>query len=110
MSAATCGVRYVRKPVPDIASLIRATLAANAGTHSTKHYAHDIRFRIPDALRCAVPLRRAGTHPRRDGCSFVARMERSAIRDASKCSRDEPPDCASLHPGLYGDMVVKRRD
>jgi hypothetical protein len=41
--------------------------------------------------------------------SVVARMERSEIR-GRKCSHQRFPDFASLHPGLYGDMVVKRRD
>src|SRR6266446_4900238 len=30
-----------------------------------------MRFRVPDAMRCAVPLRRAGTHPHRDGRSYT---------------------------------------
>ena len=37
--------------------------------------------------------------------NIVARMERSEIREQTPA-----PDFAALHPGLYGDMVVKRRD
>jgi hypothetical protein len=32
---------------------------------------HDMRFRVPDAMWCAVPLRRAGTHPHRDDLIYT---------------------------------------
>jgi hypothetical protein len=53
---------------------------------------------------CAARMRKCGCLKIVD--QFVARMERSAIRD-KRFSISSPPDCAALHPG-YEDSPVSR--